>query len=96
MAPPGVQKTTCMTLLSAINSLLVQPGPRYMDFLDHWTAFSIECHFRELVEECQRLNGTGKTDITETSETSETDSAPPLNYYDITETSETDSLPPLN
>ena len=67
-----------------------------MDFLDHWTAFSIECHFRELVEECQRLNGTGKTDITETSETSETDSAPPLNYYDITETSETDSLPPLN
>ena len=47
-----------------------------MDFLDHWTAFSIECHFRELVEECQRLNDTGKTDITETSET---DSLPPLN-----------------
>jgi len=65
-----------MTLLGAINSLLVQPGLRYMDFLDNWTTFYIECHFRELVEECKRLNDTGKTDITETAET---DSLPPLN-----------------
>ena len=47
-----------------------------MDFLDYWTAFSIECHFRQLVEECQRLNDTGKTNIVETQET---DGLPPLN-----------------
>ena len=61
-----------MTLLSVINRL----EPReYMDALDYWTAFSIECHFRQLVVECQMVNATG---ITETEETEETDSLPPF------------------
>lgn len=60
-----------MTLLSVINSL----EPReYMEALDYWTEFSIECHFRQLVIECQVLNATGQT------ETEEIDDLPPVEY----------------
>ena len=82
MVPSGVQKTACfMTLLSVINSL----EPRqYMETLDYWTEFSIECHFRQLVIECQLANSTGLTEIKETGKTEEIDSLPPLafvNYW---------------
>jgi len=60
-----------MTLLSVINNL----EPReYMEALDYWTEFSIECHFRQLVIECQVLNATGET------ETEEIDDLPPVEY----------------
>ena len=55
-----------MTLLSVINRL----EPReYMEALDYWTEFSIECHFRKLVAECQVINATGPTETEETEET---------------------------
>ena len=78
MVPSGVQKTACfMTLLSVINSL----EPRqYMEALDYWTEFSIECHFRQLVVECQLVNSTGVTEIQETGKTEEIDSLPPLGF----------------
>jgi hypothetical protein len=61
-----------MTLLSVINRL----EPReYMESLDYWTEFSIECHFRQLVVECQMVNATG---ITETEETGKSDDLPPF------------------
>lgn len=52
-----------MTLLSVINRL--EPHV-YMDRLDYWTEYSIECHFRQLVIECQIANATGTTGTTET------------------------------
>jgi hypothetical protein len=61
-----------MTLLSVINRL----EPReYMESLDYWTEFSIECHFLQLVVECQMVNATG---ITETEETGKSDDLPPF------------------
>jgi len=60
-----------MTLLGVINRL----EPReYMEALDYWTEFSIECHFRQLVIECQVLDATGET------ETEEIDDLPPVEY----------------
>lgn len=52
-----------------------------MDRLDYWTEFSIECHFRQLVIECQMANATGNTEIEEIEE--------------IEETGKTDDLPPF-
>ena len=67
-----------MTLLSVINHL----EPReYMESLDYWTEFSIECHFRQLVLMCQVINATGATETEETEETEETgksDDLPPF------------------
>ena len=68
-----------MTLLSVINRYqLTFPSnlqPQfYMDSLDYWTEFSIECHFRQLVAECQTANATGTT------ETEENDDLPPIEY----------------
>jgi len=64
-----------MTLLSVIESL--EPHV-YMDRLDYWTEYSIECHFRQLVIECQMANATGTTNCEETEKTEETDDLPPF------------------
>ena len=64
-----------MTLLSVINRL----EPReYMEALDYWTEFSIECHFRQLVLMCQVINATGATETEETEETGKSDDQPPF------------------
>ena len=64
-----------MTLLSVINSL----EPReYMEALDYWTEFSIECHFRQLVIECQMMNATGIQETQETEKTGNSDDLPPF------------------
>ena len=64
-----------MTLLSVINNL----EPRfYMDRLDYWTGFSIECHFRQLVTMCQMANATGPTETEETEETGKSDNSDDL------------------
>jgi hypothetical protein len=66
-----------MTLLSVINRL----EPReYMEALDYWTEFSIECHFRQLVAECKAANATGttETETEETEETGKSDDLPPF------------------
>lgn len=61
-----------MTLLSVINNLEPQV---YMDRLDYWTEYSIECHFRQLVIECQMMNATGNTND---EETGNSDDLPPF------------------
>ena len=66
-----------MTLLSVINSL----EPReYMEVLDYWTEYSIECHFRQLVIECQMMNATGTQETQETEKTGKSDDLPPFDY----------------
>ena len=67
-----------MTLVSALD--LLEPR-EYMESLDYWTEFSIECHFRRLVDECKAANATGTTETEETEETEETgksDDLPPF------------------
>ena len=54
-----------------------------MEALDYWTEYSIECHFRQLVVECQIANATGTTnalEIEETEETGNSDDLPPFDY----------------
>jgi len=64
-----------MTLLSVIGSL----EPRfYMDRLDYWTEYSIECHFKQLVIECQMLSATGTTNCEETGISDNSDALPPF------------------
>lgn len=46
-----------------------------MDRLDYWTEYSIECHFRQLVIECQMMNATGNTND---EETGNSDDLPPF------------------
>lgn len=64
-----------MTLLSVINNLEPQI---YMDRLDYWTEYSIECHFRQLVIECQMANATGTTNDEETGNSDNSDDLPPF------------------
>ena len=64
-----------MTLLSVINSLEPQ---EYMEVLDYWTEYSIECHWRQLVKECQMMNATGIQETQETQETGKSDDLPPF------------------
>jgi hypothetical protein len=61
-----------MTLLSQIARQLLLPTQDYMDLLDHWTQFSIENHFKQLVRECKEIDNTGTTQTAETTETAET------------------------
>lgn len=64
-----------MTLLSVIESLEQQV---YMDRLDYWTEYSIECHFRLLAIACQMANATGTTNCEETEETGISGDLPPF------------------
>jgi len=64
-----------MTLLSVINNLEPQI---YMDRLDYWTEYSIECHVRQLVIECQMANATGTTNDEETGNSDNSDDLPPF------------------
>ena len=51
-----------------------------MDRLDYWTEYSIECHFRQLVVECQMANATGTTNDEETGNSDNSDDLPPFDY----------------
>lgn len=64
-----------MTLLSVINNLEPQ---LYMEALDYWTEYSIECHWRQLVIECQMTAATGTTETEKIEETGKTDDLPPF------------------
>tara|TARA_B100000768_G_C11271449_1_gene373663 strand:+ start:2135 stop:2344 length:210 start_codon:yes stop_codon:yes gene_type:complete len=69
-----------MTLLSVMESVTNQSGDTFMVKLDYWTQFSVECHFRQLVEECRALNNTGSTENTEEDDETEKNHIPsPLN-----------------
>ena len=66
-----------MTLLSVNNRL--EPI-EYMESLDYWTEYSLECYWRQLVIECQMMNATGTTETEKNEETGKSDDLPPFDY----------------